>query len=89
MRAAGKQIAARIPARSCPPARLETFPTRVGPREQPRSPARAKKANMAVPPFILAEARLNVPGQSMPTEKPQRAQPARPAGGQLQKAIKR
>lgn len=52
------------------------MPVTVGPPEQPTSPARARKANKAVPPRrIAAEALLNVPGQRIPTEKPQTAQP--------------
>lgn len=44
---------------SCP----DTKPTNVGPPEQPKSPARASKANMAVPPRLMeAVAMLNVPG---------------------------
>lgn len=57
----------------------ETTPTKVGPMEQPRSPASANMANIAVPPFfIVFEARLKVPGQKIPTEKPHRAQPIKP-----------
>ena len=53
------------------PQALETNPARVGPPEQPRSPARASKANMAVPPRgIMEEALLKVPGHRIPTEKP-------------------
>lgn len=64
------------------PQALETNPARVGPPEQPRSPARASKANMAVPPRgIRAEALLKVPGQRIPTEKPHSPQPTRPRTG--------
>lgn len=68
-------MAARIPACSVFPKALDTNPTRVGPEEHPRSPARASMANMTVPPRrIEAEALLNVPGHMIPTENPQMAQ---------------
>lgn len=55
---------------------LETKPTTAGPAEHPRSPARARNANIAVPPLgQLAAARLKLPGHIMPTDSPQRAQP--------------
>ena len=61
-----------------PPAALETSPERVGPPPHPRSPARASRANIAVPPpRIVADALLNVPGHIMPTEKPVIAHPIR------------
>lgn len=64
------------------PQALETNPARVGPPEQPRSPARASKANMAVPPRgIMEEALLKVPGQRIPTEKPHSPHPIRPRTG--------
>ena len=51
---------------------LDTNPTSVGPPEQPKSPARASRANITVPPrFNAADALLNVPGQRIPTENPQ------------------
>ena len=78
----GNIIAARMPAFISPPALSETNPTRVGPPEQPTSPASARSANIAVPPpFIEAEALLNVPGHIMPTEKPHTAQPIRDTTG--------
>lgn len=52
-------------------------PTVVGPAEQPRSPASAISAYMAVPaPGSASAASENVPGQKMPTEKPHSAQPS-------------
>ena len=64
------------PAASRPPAALAARPTTVGPAVQPRSPARAMRANIAVPPpGSAATAVLQVPGQKMPTEKPHSAQP--------------
>lgn len=77
-RSTGKIIAARIPALRLPPAALETSPARVGPPPHPRSPARASRANIAVPPpRIVADALLNVPGHIIPTENPHTAQPIR------------
>ncbi len=61
-----------MPAFKSFPERPDISPANVGPAEQPRSPARASKANIAVPPpRMRAEARLNVPGQKIPTAKPQ------------------
>ena len=71
-----------IPVFKLPPRVSATVPTRVGPEEQPRSPARARSANMVVPPVGMdAEAMLNVPGHIIPTEKPHTAQPMRPSAG--------
>ena len=59
-----------------------TNPARVEPPEQPMSPASAMSANIAVPPpGIDSEAMLSVPGQKIPTENPQTAQPNRPSAG--------
>lgn len=56
--------------------RLANAPARVGPPEQPKSPASAKSANRSVPlPFTRADAVLKVPGQKIPTEKPASPQP--------------
>ena len=72
---AGNTIAAKIPALKLLPNLPETKPARVGPAEQPRSPAKASIAKSRVPPpLIEAEALLKVAGQSIPTEKPQTAQ---------------
>lgn len=52
-----------------------TVPAKVGPLAHPRSPAKARRANINVPPFLIPdEARLNVPGQNIPTEKPAKPQ---------------
>ena len=80
---AGKTVAARMPAFMFSPKASETKPTRVGPEEQPRSPASARSANIAVPPVRSEDAaRLKVPGHIMPTEKPHIAQPIRLSNGQ-------
>lgn len=69
---------------------LDTAPTTVGPPEHPRSPPRARNANMAVPPFgIAADALLKVPGHMIPTESPQTAQAARLRSGLGKRAIPR
>ena len=74
-------MAARMPVFISPVAEL-IRPTKVGPPLQPRSPASASMANMAVPPRgRLAVAVLKVPGQRMPTENQQRAQPKRLRSG--------
>ena len=66
------------------------MPTTVGPAEQPKSPASARNANIAVPPpRILADAKLKVPGHRIPTDKPQIPQPISPSTGRVDKEIKR
>ena len=83
-------IAARIPILRLFPTLLDTKPASVGPPEQPRSPASASNANIAVPPPLMdAEAMLNVPGHMIPTENPQTAQPTRLSIGTGTKAIQR
>lgn len=78
----GKTIPARIPVFRLSPTRPETNPTSVGPPEHPRSPARARYANIAVPPFGKPEeAMLNTPGQRTPTERPHSAHPTRDKTG--------
>ena len=58
------------------------MPTKVGPPEQPKSPARASRANSAVPPPRMeAVAMLKVPGHMMPTDSPQSPQPINPKAG--------
>ena len=72
-------MAARSPMVMFPPLVLDTIPTSVGPDEQPKSPASAKNANMAVPPPGRDAAdMLKVPGQKIPTEKPKVPQAKRP-----------
>lgn len=71
-------IAVKIPVFIFPPAMSDTVPTRVGPDEHPKSPARASKANIAVPPLRReAAALLKVPGHIIPTEAPHKAHPIR------------
>ena len=53
---------------------LAIIPTTVGPLEHPKSPAKAIKAYMAVPPpGSFSAAKLKVPGQKIPTVKPHKA----------------
>ena len=74
----GKTIDIRIPEEMLLSKISAAKPVTVGPTEQPTSPARARKANIAVPPpGRTPAAMLNVPGQNMPTEKPVSAQPTR------------
>ena len=84
----GNIIATKIPAFKLPEAAVEIYPTRVGPPEHPKSPANAKKANIAVPPFFIrADALLKLPGHMMPTERPHTAQPIREITGDGDKEI--
>ena len=58
------------------------FTTIAGLTVAPKSPANAKKANMAVPPLgHFCEEILIEPGHIIPTAKPQSAQPANPRTG--------
>ena len=78
----GNTDAASNPIFRLPPASPEMLPTAVGLTVAPKSPANAKKANMAVPPFGHAwDERLIVPGHIIPTPKPQSAHPIRPRNG--------
>ena len=78
----GKIVAERSPVFRLPPATSETLPTIVGPAAAPKSPAKAKKANIAVPPLgHFCEDILIEPGHMIPTAKPQSAQPASPRMG--------
>ena len=65
-----------------------TAPTREGPEVHPISPDKARRANIAVPPFgKLADATLSTPGQRIPTEIPQRAHPIRETRGQGEREV--
>lgn len=81
-RTIGKIVATSSPILRLPPAISEKLPTMTGLTVPPKSPANAKKANIAVPPFgHFCEERLIVPGHIMPTLNPQRAHPVRPRIG--------
>ena len=78
----GKIIAQARPALRLSEQAPETIPTMVGPLEHPISPARAKSANIAVPPFgSFDEAILNTPGHIIPTESPHKAHPISESSG--------
>ena len=83
-------MAANRPVFRLPPDHSDRVPTTAGLTVAPKSPASARKANMAVPPLGQAwEERLMAPGQRMPTLKPQTAHPARPSTGQGERAASR
>ena len=76
----GNTVAASKPFFRFSPVASATFPTSTGPAVAPRSPANARKANMAVPPAgHFREERLIVPGHMIPTASPQRAHPINPS----------
>ena len=75
---AGKTQPASTPIFKLSFAACVTSQTMPGPTAPPRSPAIARKANIAVPPSgIFLEAILIVPGHMMPTEKPHKLHPTR------------
>lgn len=76
----GNIVAANSPFFKSSPAASATFPTTAGPAVEPRSPANAKNANIAVPPVgHFREERLIVPGHMIPTASPQREHPISPS----------
>lgn len=78
----GNAVATSSPILRLPPAISEMLPTIAGLTVAPKSPAKAKSANIAVPPLgHFWEEMLIVPGHIMPTEMPQNAQPASPIVG--------
>ena len=80
----GNIVATSKPIFRFSPVASATFPTIAGLIVAPRSPAIARKANMAVPPAgHLREEILIVPGHMIPTARPQRAQPTRPKIAQV------
>ena len=87
---AGNMMAARIPFFKSSEAMPEIYPTSVGPPEHPRSPARASRANSAVPPFLMEAAPLlKLPGHIIPTDNPQMPQPKRDRSGEGEREIHR
>lgn len=69
-------VPTRIPFFRSSEASPDTNPTKVGPPEQPTSPASASNANNAVPPLRnVADALLKLPGHMIPTDNPQTEQP--------------
>ena len=65
-------------------------PTIPGPMLPPKSPAMARRENIAVPPVgKVFEEILIVPGHMIPTEKPHTIQPVNPITGFDDKVVKR
>lgn len=63
-------------------------PTRLGPLTQPTSPASARYANIAVPPFLkYFAAKLKTPGHMSPTDKPVSAHPINDITGFFEKTV--
>ena len=75
----GKAVAKSKPVFRSPPTASAIPPTIAGLTVAPRSPAKAQKANIAVPPFghFCYEMQI-VPGHIIPAAKPQSAQLIRP-----------
>ena len=75
-------MAANNPVLRLPPAISDTPPTIAGLIVAPKSPAKAKNANIAVPPFgHFRDEMLIEPCHIIPTEIPQSAQPNNPIIG--------
>lgn len=86
----GKTDAHNIPRPRLLSISPENMPTNVGPPEQPISPPSASIAKSAVPPVGMDfDAMEKVPGQRIPTEKPQIPQPASDSAGMGASAIKK
>lgn len=84
----GKITEKMIPSDKLFPVILAVNPTILGPSVLPVSPAKARSAKSVVPVAVnFSVARLNVPGQKTPHEKPQRANPIKEIGGILMKAV--
>ena len=78
------------PTRRLSPACCEKYPTMLGPKAPPISPATANSANKAVPPFgILGTVMLILPGHIIPTEKPHMMHPINPKIGIADRPAKR
>ena len=76
----GNTVAKINPVFKLPPTKSAIPPAIAGLTVAPKSPANAKNANIAVPPFgHFCEEMLMVPGHIIPTDKPQSAQPTRPS----------
>ena len=78
----GNPIPANTPACKLFAALWDTVPIMAGPTAPPKSPASARRANIAVPPVgSIWDEILIEPGHIMPTEKPHSAQPINPTSG--------
>ena len=83
----GNIVATSNPILRLPPAISERLPAKEGLIIAPKSPANAKNANIAVPPFgQFCEEILIEPGHIIPTVPPQRAQPISPRIGNVDNA---
>ena len=75
----GNKVAKSKPVLRLPPTASAIPPTIAGLTVAPKSPANARKANIAVPPFgHFCEEMQIVPGHIIPTDNPQSAQLTRP-----------
>ena len=80
----GKPIPAKTPACRLFADLWDTFPIIAGPAAPPKSPARARSANIAVPPDgSICDEILIDPGHIIPTENPHNAHPNNPTNGIL------
>ena len=78
----GNKVAKSKPVLRFPPTASAILPTIEGPAAATRSPANAKKANIAVPPVgHFCEEMQSVPGHIMPTASPHIAHPIKPIIG--------
>ena len=78
----GNTITTSNPIFRLSPTSEETFPTIVGESIPPISPAKARNANIAVPPLgHFLEEILNDPGHIIPTDNPHNAHPTKPKIG--------
>lgn len=76
IKATGKTTPKIIPRFMSPSKTPVMDPTKVGPAAQPKSPPKASKANIAVPPLLaFAAATEKVPGHIIPTENPTNPHP--------------
>ena len=74
----GNRVANSNPVFRLPPTASAIPPTMAGLTVAPKSPAKARNANIAVPPLgHFCEEILIVPGHIIPTDNPQSAQPTR------------
>ena len=75
-------------ARFCLLKKSDKNPTKPGPIAQPKSPEKAIRENIAVPPFGKAlQESENDPGHIIPTDNPQRAHPNNEKSGFLENTV--
>ena len=86
----GKAVAKTNPVLRLPSTISEMLPTIAGLTIAPRSPARARNANIAVPPRgQFSDDTLMEPGHMIPTARPQSAHPQSPVMGKAQREARR